>query len=388
MSNYPNPKVPGQNSPEPLLSLYADYQPIPKRRLPPLPPEKRIGFAVVGLGILALDYVIPSFADCNYAKLVAIMTGDPEGKGKRVASEYGLKNDSIYGYDEWDRLKMNKEVDVIYVITPNFMHKEHVLQAARIGKHVLCEKAMATNSNDAKEMIKACDEANVKLMIGYRIQFEPHHQALLEIVKNKEFGDLKFIEAHHSQIQDHTNQWRHFIQYAGGGSLWGIGIYCLNFSRFITGEEPQEIKAWKWSPSNDERFKEVESNVAWQMRFPSGAVAKLSSSYDSYSSAPARVYFEKAVVDLDPAFSYWGIKMRIKHRSPTNPEVHLEKSTLLGQKNQFALEIDHMAECVLTNQTPRTSGREGLQDILIMEQIYRSASENTTVSIPQNFDKS
>lgn len=380
-------RVPGQNHPEPLPSLYSEFQPIPKRKSRPLSPEKRIGFAVVGLGIFALDYILPALSQCSFAKLAAVMTSDPEGKGIRVAKEYGLREDSVYGYEEWDRLKLNKDVQVVYIVTPNHLHKKQVVEAARIGKHILCEKAMALNSIQALEMIEACELAGVKFMMGYRLHFEPHHLFLKDIIREGQLGVIKMIEAHHGQIQDHNNQWRHSMTYAGGGSLWGIGIYCLNFARFVTGQDPIDVSGHMWSPSNDDRFKEVEANVVWQMRFPSGVIAKLSSSYDSYSSAPARIYFEKGVVDIDPAFSYWGIKMQVRHVNPHDTEHSIIKQYHLGQVNQFAAEMDHMAECILTDANPRTNGIDGLKDILIMEAIYRSAKENRSITLNYEREK-
>jgi len=371
-------------NPEPLPKLYANVQPNPQRSLPPMPPEKRVGFAVVGLGSLALDYVIPALHQCRFAKLSALVTGDPGEKGQRVALQNGLNPSAVYSYDDWQKLKENPDVQVVFITTPNYLHKEQVIQAAGIGKHILCEKPMALSSDDAKAMIDASRQAKVKLMLGYRCHYEPHHLAVLKMVEEKKYGQLKMIDAHYSQVQEHNDQWRHLNKYAGGGSLFGIGIYCLNFSRFITKEEPVEVSAWTWNPQGDSRFKEIESNVAWLMRFESGVVAKLSSSYDSYVSSSLRLYFEKGIVDLDPAFSYDGIKLKTKHLSPDNPEISLIDEPMMAEKNQFALEMDHLAQAVLTDSIPHTTGEDGLKDMLIMEAIYRSAKEKRTISLSSN----
>lgn len=377
----PKPKVKGQRAPEPLALLYSNYQPVVSRRLPPLPPEKRIGYAIIGLGTIALDYIIPSLAECNFSKLTAIVTGDPQEKGKNVASDYGIPATSVYAYDEWEKLKNNPDIQAVFITSPNAMHKEHVLEAAKIGKHVICEKPMATTIEDAKLMDEACKKAGVKLMIGYRCHFEPHHQALREMIEKGRLGKLQLIEAHHGQVQYQNAQWRHSQKIAGGGSLYGIGIYCLNFARYVTDEEPIEVNAWAWSPNGDSRFTEIESNVSWQMRFPSGVVAKLSSSYDTYASATARLYFEKGIVDMDPAFFYSGINLKVKYRSPDNPEVCLLEQPLIGQKNQFAQEIDYFSECILNNTNPTIAGVEGVKDMIILDAIYQSARENRPVKL-------
>lgn len=375
------PLVPGQNPPEKLPPILSNLQPLVSPQESPLPPFKRIGFAIVGLGDLSINEILPAFGETKLAKLTALMTSDPEGKGQRLALEYGLSKKDVYNYDEWERLRQNPDVDVIYIVTPNELHKEQVIQGAKIGKHILCEKPMSTNIKDSIEMIEACKNAKVKLMVAYRCRYEPHHLALKEIVKSKELGALKMIEAHNSQLQGDPQQWRLNKHLAGGGALPDIGIYCLNFARFMTCEEPNEVSSWVWSPPNDPRFKEVEAHVAWQMRFPSGVVARLATSYDIYLARVARLYFEKGVVELQNAFAYQGLRLKVTHLSTTDPTVNIEEERIISPKNQFATEIDQMAADILSNQKSQTPGEEGLQDQRIMDAIYQSANENHPIKL-------
>jgi predicted dehydrogenase len=309
------------------------------------------------------------------------MTGDKD-KGVRVLRQHGAPEEAVYGYDEWDALGRNGDIDVVYIVTPNGMHLHQVEQAARVGKHVLCEKPMANTSAEAEQMIAACSKAGVTLMVAYRCQYEPFNQEVTRLTRSGEFGALKMIEAHNGQVQDNVAQWRHDKALAGGGALPDIGLYCLNFARFVTGEEPQEVMAWSWSTPGDPRFQEIEENIVWQMRFPSGVVARLSSAYDAHEARPARLYFQKALVKLEPAFAYKGQRLNVMQRSPERADVEINEERLIGPKDQFAAEIDHMAECVLTGRRPRTPGEEGLQDHRLMEAIYRSAAENRPVSLP------
>ncbi len=349
--------------------------------LPPLPPAKRVGFAVVGLGRLSLEAVLPALAASKLCRLAGVMTGDEE-KGRRVAAQYGAPTDAVYGYDDWAALGRNDDVQVVYIVTPNGMHLDQVKRAAAVGKHVLCEKPMANTSAEAGAMIEACAESGVLLMVAYRSQYEPHNREAARMVRSGEFGALKMIEAHNGQVQDTAGQWRHEAGLAGGGALPDIGLYCLNFARAVTGEEPIEVMGWVWSTPGDARFAEVEENVAWQMRFPSGIVARLSSAYDAHEARPARLYFQTATVKLEPAFSYKGIHLHVSRRSPDSEDVEIVEERVSGEKNQFAAEMDHMARCVLTGRRPRTPGEEGLQDHRIMEAIYRSAKENRPVTLP------
>jgi predicted dehydrogenase len=375
------PRIPGQDEPEARPAFVGKSERRAAPESPPLPPQRRVGFAVIGLGRLSLEAILPALASCKLVRLAAVMTGDKE-KGARVARQYGAPADAVYGYDEWDALGRNKDIDVVYVVTPNGMHLDQVQQAARVGKHVLCEKPMANTSVEAEQMIDACKRAGVTLMIAYRCQYEPFNQEVTRLTRCGEFGALKMIEAHNGQVQDTADQWRHRKALAGGGALPDIGLYCLNFARFVTGEEPHEVMAWAWSTPGDPRFQEIEENIVWQMRFPSGVVARLSSAYDAHEARPARLYFQKAVVKLEPAFAYQGHRLNILHRSPDRADVEINEERLIGPKNQFGAEMDHMADCILTGRRPRTPGEEGLQDQRLMEAIYRSAAENRPVLLP------
>lgn len=309
------------------------------------------------------------------------MTGDVE-KGRRVARQYGASDGAVYAYGDWERLAQNEDIRAAYIATPNGMHRDQVCSAARSGKHVLCEKPLGNSSAEAQEMIRACADADVLLMVACRLQYEPHNREAARMVRSGEFGALKIIEAHNGQVQDATPQWRHDKRRAGGGSLPDIGLYCLNFARFVTGEEPVEVSAWAWSTSGDERFAEIEENIAWQMRFSSGVVARCSAAYDAHESRVARLHFQKATVRLDPAFAYKGLRLYVDRRSEQREDVEARQECIFDEASQFGAEIDHMAECILTGRRPATPGEEGLQDHRIMEAIYRSAAENRPVELP------
>jgi predicted dehydrogenase len=370
--------VPGQDRPEQRPPFVGPSERRVDPELPPLTPERRVGFAIVGLGRLSLEAILPALAACKLCRLAAVMTGDKE-KGRRVLRQYGAPADAVYAYDEWDKLAQNDDVRVVYIVTPNGLHHAQVKEAARIGKHVLCEKPMGNSSAEALEMVQACAAANVLLMVAYRLQYEPHNRHAAKMARSGKFGQLKIIEAHNGQVQDHAGQWRHDAGLAGGGSLPDIGLYCLNFARFVTGEEPTEVMAWTWSTPGDPRFAQVEENVSWQMRFPSGTVARLSAAYDAHEARAARLYFQKAAVELNPAFAYKGIRLYVNHRSEEREDVEVTEERVSAETNQFAAEMDHMAECVLTGRTPNTPGEEGLQDQRIMEAIYQSAKENRPI---------
>ena len=375
-------KIEPRNPPEKLPAFTAPTERHAPQGKPPLAPADRVGFAVVGLGRLALEEIIPAFGQSKLARLAAVVTGDRE-KGRRVAAEHGVAEDNVYGYSDIERLRDDPAIRAVYIVTPNGRHRDHTIQSARAGKHVLCEKPMAVSSLEAREMIDACASARVKLMIAYRCQFEPSHRALIELVRSGRYGALKMIDAHNGQVQGEVSQWRHVKALAGGGSLPDVGIYCLNMARYVTGEEPIEVSAKVWSKPGDPRFKEVEENCAWQMQFPSGVVARLASAYDAHEARRLRLYFERGWVEMDPAFSYSGLRMRQSHIDVQNSAVEQVEEHVRVEKNQFTREIDHFAACILTDSTPLTPGEEGEQDHRLIEAIYMSAMTNTAVKLLQ-----
>lgn len=352
-----------------------------KQSEPPMPlaPSERVGFAIVGLGRLSVEQLLPAFAKCEKAKPVALVSGSPD-KAKQIAAQYGIAEKNIYDYKTYDELKNNEEVKAIYIVLPNGMHREFVLRGAAAGKDILCEKPMANNSKEASEMIQACEKAGRKLMIAYRIQYEPHNRKVRELIKSGEFGKVKLIESVNGQRQGEALQWRHDQKLAGGGALPDIGLYCLNTSRFLLGEEPIEISAMQYSTPGDPRFKEIEENMLFQMRFPSGALVNASTGYDFHDSKRYRVNLNTGWIEMDPAFNYEGLQLQT---SRADGKMERTEQIKLPQKNQFAAEIDHFAECILENKQPYTTGEEGLQDHRIMEAIYEAARTGKTIKLPK-----
>lgn len=341
----------------------------------PLPPNERVGFAVVALGRLSVEQILPAFGQAKKSKLAALVSGSPD-KLTMLGRQYGVRPEALLGYDKLEGLREMEDVKVVYVVLPNSMHKEYVLRAAAIGKHVLCEKPMATNSEDARAMIEACSTAGVKLMIAYRCRYQPHHLEVIRRAQSGDLGPIKLIDSINGQNQGDPEQWRLRKAMAGGGSLPDVGIYCLNAARAVTGEEPVEIEARINSPAGDPRFREVEESVAWILRFPSGAMANLSSSYGIHRASRLAIHLDGGNLLLDNAYPYKGQRLTVRHAIEGR-----ETETLVEvpAKDHFALELDHMAECVLTGRQPNTPGEEGLRDMKLMEAIYRSADQRTVV---------
>jgi predicted dehydrogenase len=341
----------------------------------PGPAPKRLGYAVVGLGKLGLGEVLPAFAFTERCRPTALVSGD-RNKARAVADHYGIDSKAIYDYKTFDALRDNPAVDVVYVILPNAMHEEFTIRAAQAGKHVLCEKPMAPTVEACKAMIAACDKADRKLMIAYRCHYEPYNQKMIEMCRKQVYGPIQFIVSDTLMEIGGAKQWRLDAKLAGGGSLVDIGVYSLNATRYLTGEEPAEINALSWSNPKDPRFKDLEQSIAFQLRFPSGVLANCTSSYSTGGGANRyRVMAAEGWYGLEPAIAYRGLRMQRSHGGGVIEQVDLP------QVSHFASEMDHMAGCVAENRRPNTPGEEGMQDVKLIQLIYEAARSGKTVKV-------
>ena len=369
--------------PTPTIRFEAIQEPKtePPGEIKPLPlePGKRIGYALVGIGHLTMEALVPAFAKTQYSRITALVTGD-RAKGLHLAKSLGLADTAVYDYAGYERLADQADVDAVYIVLPNSLHLEYTVRAARIGKHVLCEKPMANSVAECQQMIDACDRAKKLLMIAYRQQYEPNNQALGKMMREGRLGTVKQILACNSQNEANTAQWRHRRALAGGGALPDVGIYCLNATRFLSGEEPTEVVAQAWSTPNDPRFREIEETIHFQLRYPSGLMAQCSTSYGAHLSRFLRVNGTTGWAEMDPAFSYGGLKLR---GSSLVDGVETAFEPAIREADQFMKEIDHMSACIATGTQPHTGGAEGLQDMRIIAAIYRAAETGRPVALEQ-----
>src|SRR5450432_3463362 len=162
----------------------------------PDPPGKKLGWAIVGLGSLAINQILPAFAKCEQSKVVALVSGHPD-KANKLAARYGVSPKSIYNYQNYDTLRDNPEVDVIYIVLPNGMHAEYTVRGHQAGKHVLSEKPMANTPAECQQMIDAAKKADRKLMVAYRCRYEPYNVEAIRMARQQELGPTKVILADH-----------------------------------------------------------------------------------------------------------------------------------------------------------------------------------------------
>lgn len=264
---------------------------------------KKLGIALVGLGSYSKEQLAPALKETQHCYLAGIVTGSP-AKINEWKQKYDIPDGNIYNYENFDSIKDNPLIDIVYIVLPNSMHAEFVIRAARAGKHVICEKPMAVTVEDCDRMITACKEAGKMLSIGYRLHFEPYNREMMRLGREQSFGAIKKIRSENGM--DSTSGWRLNKQLAGGGPLMDLGIYCIQGARYTTGMEPIAVRA-QFGPTKDkETFKDVEESISWQMEFPDGIIAECTTSYSKQMSL-LRAEAEHGFFELDPSFAYDGI---------------------------------------------------------------------------------
>jgi predicted dehydrogenase len=343
------------------LTLAAGFAPL----LHAQPSAKKTGYAVIGLGRIA-GHFMPGARNTTNSQITALVSGHRD-KADRIAAEYGIPSSSIYNYENFDEIAHNPAVDAVYVALPNSMHAEYTIRAAKAGKHVLCEKPMSTNVAQAEAMIAACKAANVKLMIAYRCHYEPTNLRAVKLIRDGALGQVQAIESSFG-FNMGPNEWRTNKKLAGGGPLFDVGIYCLNACRYLTGEEPEHIAAFASTIDHDGRFSEVEENVSWTMKFPSGIVASCNTTYGAPMEGYYRVHGAKGWLEVDQAFVYEGLRLRADFSG-----TQLDEPNPARDPSQFQAEAEHFSHCVQNNLEPQSPGEEGLRDMKLITEIYRSA---------------
>ncbi len=330
--------------------------------------NNKLGMALVGLGYYSTGLLAPALQTTEHCYLAGVVTGSAE-KGKRWQQQYGLKSENIYNYDNFDSINKNDDIDVVYIVLPNAMHKEYVIRAARAGKHVICEKPMAMSAQECEAMIEACEKANVKLSIGYRMQFEPTTNKIMQLGQAKVYGNMHIISAAAGYRETRANHWKTGSE-LGGGAMRDMGVYALQAARYVTGEEPITVTAQSFI-DRPSVFSDVDETTSFQLKFPGGAVANLFASHRTpvnYLHATA----EKGWFKLDPFSTYSGIK-----------GMSVDGPLEFPQGNQQAAQMDDTCLSIIQNKPLRVSGLEGLKDIRVVDAIYEAARTGKKINLSQ-----
>lgn len=327
---------------------------------------KKLGIALVGLGYYSTYELAPAFMETQNCALAGIVTGTPD-KAVRWQERYKIPDKNIYNYQNFDKIIDNDDIDVVYIVLPNSMHHEFTIRAAKAGKHVFCEKPMALSEKECHEMIDSCRHSGVRLFIGYRLHSDPFHQAAMKF-RTARGGHLQAMDSAFAFKIGDPAQWRLKKSLAGGGALMDLGIYCVQASRYCTGAEPIAVKANE-EKTDPVKFAEVEETMRMQLEFPDGFTATAMCSYN-LDGNHLKLTSEKEWFELQSAFSYSGISGRTNNGTLDILPV-----------NQQAVQMDSFSRCIIEGLPSDAGGKEGLNDLRVIEALYRSVVIGTKVEV-------
>ena len=328
----------------------------------------KLGIALVGLGGYAGGQLAPALQQTKHCYLAGIVTGTPS-KIPLWKDKYNIPVENIYNYDNYDTIKDNPDIDIIYVVLPNSMHAEYTVRGFEAGKHVICEKPMALTVEECDKMIAASKKADKFLSIGYRLHFDPYHLDMIRMGTQKEYGAIKKIVSEFLQPSI-KGEWRLDKKYSGGGPLMDLGIYCLQGVIYITGMEPVAVTAQTFPVSDKEKFTDIEETLDWQMEMPDGMIAECRTSY-SGSANRIKAEAEKGWFELDPAFYYAGLK-------GTTADGKIIFHAPLSQQ---AKQMDDIALSIKNKKASIVPGEMGRRDVKIIEAIYKAMRTGERVVI-------
>jgi predicted dehydrogenase len=327
--------------------------------------------ALMGLGSYA-NRVAKAMETCTRAKLVGVISGTPS-KIEEWKNRYDLPEKNCYSYENYSEIESNKDIDAVYIITPNGLHCEQTLKVARAGKHVICEKPMAVNAKEARQMVDACEAAGVQLLIGYRMHFEPKTLEAIQLRTSGQLGTPLFFQGLSGFRIGDPNQWRLNKALAGGGAMMDIGIYSVNGARYMLGEEPIWVSAQE-TKTDPIKFKEgVDETIQFQMGFPSGAIASCLSTYSMNDLDRFYLNGTQGHIEMKPSTGYGPIQGK-SHLGPLTAPVVTHQT----------VQMDAMAGILLHNESPivPVDGKEGLKDMIIIDALYEAVKTEKKVALP------
>jgi predicted dehydrogenase len=332
--------------------------------------DRRVRYAVVGLGHIAQAAVLPAFAHAQeHSELRALVSGD-SAKLRELSERYQVSR--TYSYERYEECLHSGEIDAVYIALPNSMHCEYSVAAAQAGIHVLCEKPMALSEADCDLMIREARQNQIKLMIAYRLQFARPHLAAIETVSSGEIGLPRIFNSVFSfQVKEGNVRLQKAL---GGGPLYDIGIYCINAARHLFGEEPREVFAMNGS-LDDPRFRDVAESTSATLRFSDGRLATFTCSFGATRVSAYEVVGTTGVLRSDPAYERAGMS---KHYVIADGQA---KERVFAEQDQFAGQLSYFSDCVLKGEDPAPSGEEGWADVRIIRALLRSAETAQSVKL-------
>lgn len=331
--------------------------------------QSKVRYAVVGLGHIAQAAVLPAFAHAKRnSSLHALVSGSVE-KLNTLGDRYRVPVRA--SYDNYERCL--KEVDAVYICTPNSEHADLAVRAAKAGVHVLCEKPLAVTEAECSRMIAAAAAADVRIMTAYRLHFEPLFLEIVEMVRSGKIGEPRFFN---SSFSMHAKPGGiRTKRELGGGTLFDLGVYCINAARLMFRAEPTEVFAYSIDGARAD-MPEIDEMTSGVMRFDGDRLATFTTSFAANGVSDLRVVGTEGDIHAEPAYQH---SEALGYTLTVGEKVTRKKGR---RRDQFAAELVYFSDCVLNGKNPEPSAEEGCWDVRVVDALYESARIGKPVSLP------
>ena len=318
---------------------------------------KKVRYAVVGAGWISQSAFMPGVAHTGNSELTAIVTGDSD-KAEQLGARYGIKR--AYHYDAWQAAIDSKAFDAVYLALPNDQHRQFAISALEAGLHVLLEKPMATSEDDCHAIIDAARRGGAKLMVGYRLHFEPATLEALRLIRGQHLGHARLFTSTFTQHVADTNHRANHGFWAG--PVADMGPYPINAARMVFGAEPEQVMAWGMNTQG----MGFDDTVSILLRFPGDRMAQFTVAYGLNAINEWRVVGTDGDLLVNPGFTFPG---PLKHQLRIGPS---KTRSVFPAVDQFGGETQYFSECILDNIDPEPDGEEGLLDVRVICAIERA----------------
>ena len=319
----------------------------------------KLRFGVLSTANIGRNQVNPAIQASRNAELLAVASRD-----LNRAREFAAKSSIPRYYESYEALLDDADIGAVYIPLPNSMHREWTIRAAEKGKHILCEKPLATSVADCREMQAAADANGVTLMEAFMYRFHPRTQKLLELVAGGAAGEVRVIRSAFTFKLLRADNIRFFSE-LGGGCLYDLGCYCVDASRRLAGAEPVEAQAFAhWNERG------VDTQLTGTLRFGNGASAH----FDCSFMMERREFVEAAGVDgtiVSASGTFVNSTDEVEIIQYRGREPRIVHS--VAGDNHYRLMVEHFADVVGGAAPLRYGTSEAIGNLAAIEALYESA---------------
>ncbi|MGV2939675.1 Gfo/Idh/MocA family protein [Mesobacillus sp. LC4] len=328
---------------------------------------KKINWGILSTANIAQTQVIPAIQRSTLAEVEAIASSS--GKAAEVAAKLNIPR----VYDTYEELLQDPEIDAVYIPLPNSLHRKWVLEAAKHGKHILCEKPAALTAQEMIEMNRYCKEQHVLFMEAFMYQFHPQHKLVKEIISSGEIGEVKLMRSSFSYYMEDRETNIRMDKSLGGGSIYDVGSYCIHSMRNILGAEPVKVKAHgKLDPETD-----VDVSAVAYLEFERGIQGVFDCSFEASFRQEYEIVGTRGRIQVPRAFRpdvSGGVGL-------VTVETNGQQRTEKVEGDIYLLQVDHLSEAILEKKSLIYPAEKTIANMHVIDACYASLEKKEEVTI-------